>query len=335
METSITYDGRNELIDCLRALAISFVVAVHANTPLIPGGGVGVSIFFVISGYLMTSILMREGELTFCRILHFIARRIARISPMLIFSVGSLALILNAVDPGRYASIGSSFWSVLRNPTGEGGSIGYGIGVLWTLVIEFWFYLTFPFLLWAALSVSKVFHTFFAIIVLSLAAKIFDVHFSPAAYYDHFIVGALSFAALKAGHVPKILKSKESGAAGLALIMIIGITPYPGYRDAVWFTQSMVAAVGTAMILSSNLRPSMRWAAFVGRISYSIYLVHAIVLDTVPELRQNLPMYLLAVIGISTITYHLIEQPAIRLAHRHFRASSVRPTEKSGLAAKK
>ena len=81
MEMSIKY--RPE-IDGLRALAVTSVVLYHAFKNMLPGGFVGVDIFFVISGYLITSILIKENQLGEFSILEFYRRRINRIFPALL-----------------------------------------------------------------------------------------------------------------------------------------------------------------------------------------------------------------------------------------------------------
>ena len=73
---------RIEYLDWLRALAAGLVVIGHARGSLMPGGAIGVSVFFVLSGYLITSIHLRDGMMSVPNIGRFIVRRLARIYPL-------------------------------------------------------------------------------------------------------------------------------------------------------------------------------------------------------------------------------------------------------------
>ncbi len=315
-------DHRIEYLDWLRALAAGLVLFGHAVNQICPGGAIGVSVFFVLSGFLITSILLREGMLGLGNVARFIVRRLARIYPMYVFlialvvagfavahRISSLGTILQAVPGLLTFTEDPSEWS------------GYGFAVLWTLSIEFWFYVTFPFVLWAATSIRQAIPCIFAAMVLSLAAKVFGFGGNTLHYYDHFLIGSLCAALIKYQAVPKLFERPHLFALGIGVILLVATTPYPGSRGLIWFCQSLTAAAATGVvILAGFANPPARklpWAAFLGRISYSVYLMHAIIFDIfiyLDGMARNIPLFLAIVIPVSTVTYYVIERPIERLA---------------------
>ncbi len=150
-------------IDGLRALAVVAVVLFHANIPGFSGGFVGVDIFFVISGFLITSILVREMERRTFSLLTFFERRVRRIVPALFFMVLATLVVgyFVLLFPIDYRELGQSALAqsiFLANFffVREGGyfsPLAENIPLLhtWTLAVEEQFYIVFPiflFLIW-------------------------------------------------------------------------------------------------------------------------------------------------------------------------------------------
>jgi peptidoglycan/LPS O-acetylase OafA/YrhL len=319
---------RVELLDWIRALAIVLVVFGHAAPTIAPGGSVGVSVFFVLSGYLITAILLSDEVLTPRNVARFYLRRIARIYPMYVLQLAALLAAFWLIRSRHF----EQFVSVLpRLLTFTGGYEDVfpvmGVAVLWTLHVEFWFYVTFPLLLWVAVASRQVTGVLAIGAAVSIAAKLGGLAVPTLLYYDHFLIGAGVCAAIKFNAVPRFLQHRQCVYLGLAMILLSAVVPYPGEWNFAWYAQSLMAALGTGAIIAGGQfepprgnRPSL---AFIGRISYSMYLVHAIVLDVFPRITTNVPLYLGLVTAISAITYCTVEQPIIRLVHRHvrFRAS--------------
>jgi peptidoglycan/LPS O-acetylase OafA/YrhL len=319
---------RIEYLDWLRALAAALVLFGHSVNPIAPGGAIGVSVFFVLSGYLITSILLRDEMMRPANICKFVIKRFARIYPLYVVQIFTVDCVLALLDRGKLSAAVSALPGLLTFTQDAPGWFGYGFAVLWTLAIEFWFYVTFPFLLAAALLTRRVIPCIILGIAVSLASKIFGFGGITLHYYDHFLLGSLCAAAIKFRAVPAFAKWPGLFAAGIALILLIAATPYPGDRGFLWFCQSLGAAVGAALvIIAGHVQPpsvSIPSLAFLGRISYSVYLMHAVVLDVIvltnPTLMATyLWAFVAATLALSTFTYYAIERPFERKAHRVIR----------------
>jgi len=153
-------------IDGIRALAVLSVLIFHINPSLLPGGFLGVDVFFVISGYLITNIILQENHLGTFSFLHFYIRRIKRIFPalftVLIFSTIVAVLLLtpemyvNFMKSARYASaqLSNFFFSKRVDYFSEGFS-GQPLLHTWSLGVEEQFYLFWPLLIFICFKYFK------------------------------------------------------------------------------------------------------------------------------------------------------------------------------------
>jgi peptidoglycan/LPS O-acetylase OafA/YrhL len=299
-------------IDGLRALAIIPVVAFHAFPAAVPGGFVGVDVFFVISGYLITGIILeqlRQGTFTFG---HFYQRRIRRIFPALILVLVASQVWgwfrLYAADYerlGKHVAAGAGFAAnlVLWSEAGyfDGVSETKPLLHLWSLGIEEQFYLVWPallYLVWvrrvnvvltiAALLTASFF--FNAILVRTDEVAAF---FSPmtrlwelllGAVWAHFTLQGINPAWPARGS--RILSRLggthgRNAAAALGLFAIVAAaalfdrdTSFPGWRAALPAGGALllIAAGSDAWINRRFL--SVRPLVWVGLISYPLYLWH-------------------------------------------------------------
>ena len=146
-------------IDGLRAIAVLSVIAFHAFPSLIQGGFIGVDIFFVISGYLISTIIFENLEKDTFSFYEFYARRIKRIFPALLlvlifcFTIGWFTLLADEFEQlGKHITAGAGFLSnfILWNEAGyfDNSSETKPLLHLWSLGIEEQFYIVWPFLLW-------------------------------------------------------------------------------------------------------------------------------------------------------------------------------------------
>ncbi|MEO9324941.1 acyltransferase [Nocardioides sp. C4-1] len=159
--------AHNRSLDGLRAIAVLVVVVAHGSTRFLPpemrfgGGAVGVGIFFVLSGYLITSLLLRERAATGrISVRDFYVRRALRIWPLYYVVLLLHLLVLSRVDAGpplggtwlsrdapTYSSLGDVGWSYflfLQNYVASVQEVRLGLGVYWSLAIEEQYYLVWP-----------------------------------------------------------------------------------------------------------------------------------------------------------------------------------------------
>jgi peptidoglycan/LPS O-acetylase OafA/YrhL len=152
-------------IDGLRAVAVLPVVIFHAFPALIPGGFVGVDIFFVISGYLISGIIFRALSRERFSFLEFYSRRAKRIFPALITMLATIAVFGWLVSLpeeyqllGKHVATGAGFMlnlSLFIDTNPYFGAIGTPLVHLWSLGVEEQFYLLWPVLMWASWRLGK------------------------------------------------------------------------------------------------------------------------------------------------------------------------------------
>ncbi len=295
----------------MRAIAILVIVAYHAGLPGFPGGFIGVDIFFVISGFLITRNLIDESSNNNLIVLpRFWARRVRRLVPglalMTIVTLIASSLIVAPFDMLQISKEGASAGLYVSNIVFGFKSQNYFASNInkspflhtWSLGVEEQFYLVWPFILYAALIWSRR----SGIVIRKLAPPIFVIILAASftsnvvltdrgsswAFFSlptrawEFALGGL-LASLAVRKVPSWC-GLALGGAGLAAIAYADLafndaTPYPG-TNALW----PVAGAGLVILagqLTDSSSPTvlmtmlgtrpMRW---IGRLSYSWYLWH-------------------------------------------------------------
>jgi peptidoglycan/LPS O-acetylase OafA/YrhL len=326
-------------IDGLRALAVLPVVLFHAGVPGFTGGFVGVDVFFVISGYLITGILLSEGRGGNVSIARFYERRIRRIAPALltVLIASSLAAYL-LLFPGQLVAYARSligtelfvsnilFW----RESGYFGAQGSVMPLLhtWSLAVEEQFYLVVPLLIWWLASRPRILAVVVvAAMVLSFVLNCIAVQFTPsAAFYLiptrawELLIG--SVIALDLVKSPRSRPVAEAVAvAGLALIVcsiafLDERITFPGFW-ALLPTFGTGAFIVATRHVDTYAGRAMSWRPLVaiGLISYSLYLWHWPVIAFARQYVGG-PLgttAMAAVIGISFLaaiaTWKLVEQP--------------------------
>jgi peptidoglycan/LPS O-acetylase OafA/YrhL len=315
---------RIEYLDWLRALAAGLVVIGHARGSLMPGGAIGVSVFFVLSGYLITSILLRDGMMSMPNIGKFVVRRLARIYPLYVVQITLVVIVFALFHRDRIGPVLNALPGLLTFSQDAQEWFGYGVGVLWTLAVEFWFYVTFPFFLWIAIATGRLIPCILMGIVISIAAKIFSFGGTTLYFYDEFLIGTLCAVAIKYDLIPSVLAWPKLLAICIVAIVLIAEIPFPATRGLHWFCQSFATALvtGIAVLAGQARRPTITlpFIAFLGRISYSTYLMHAVVLDVFFAVWHISPIPVIIItFFVASFTYYVIEMPVERQAHRKIR----------------
>ena len=190
-------EHRRRDIDGLRAVAILAVLGFHTVPELLPGGFIGVDVFFVISGYLITRILLTSLEGGSFAFGAFYARRIRRIFPALIvvlaasFALGWFILLpAEFRQLGKHILAGAAFVSnlVFWNEAGyfDASAVHKVLLHLWSLGIEEQFYILWPLMLWAAWRWRlAAFWPILCVSVLSFIANLYLTYTDPvAAFYS-------------------------------------------------------------------------------------------------------------------------------------------------------
>ena len=276
-------------LDGLRGLAILLVLAGHARGVGLPfGGAIGVTLFFVLSGYLITGLLVRElRERGTVSLRGFWLRRVRRLAPaMLVFLPA--AAVLKVVIQGEPPWL---LWQMLAWVPVSNVSRGLGIqefwplGHLWSLAVEEQFYLLWPAvvgLLWARTRLPRAIGLLLAAVVawraLVLLAGFTDwAYFGPDTNAFALVAGAL-LAVLPSGRHPDHPLRRRSPSAvvtALALLVLIALAALPPGTPALWMELPAallaVVIVAGAPSLAVLGAPPLR---FLGRISYGLYLWH-------------------------------------------------------------
>jgi len=334
-------------IDGLRALAVIAVVFYHADLHLFDknifkNGYLGVDIFFAISGYLITSLILKELSLTGkFSLLYFYERRARRILPMLFFiilSIMPLALIVYLPDPltnfSKFA-ISSTFFSsnIYSYISGQDyWEISSSLKPLlhtWSLSLEEQFYLIFPLFF---IFINKFFNKYILfILILFLFVSLFMHIFyyeknSLFAFYSPITRGWELLAGAVVACLENKIKKKQNFIVD-ETFSIIGLTIifyFFFFADNIADGQiifSFMAVFGTTLIIwysknNTNINKllSKKYLVKLGLISYSLYLWHFPIFSFSTYLfgkLDNIMILLLIIISviISIITYNFIETP--------------------------
>ena len=351
-------------IDGLRAVAVSAVVLYHAYPFLLPGGYVGVDIFFVISGYLIAGILLKELETDSFSLRAFWMRRVRRLFPAAaVVLATTIALFWNVLNPEAMRDFSHSFVAQIffvSNVHFWQTSSYFDVAAsakpllhTWSLSVEEQFYLFFPILLWAVHRYCRrlLVPLLVLAIVTSLGLSIVGTsRFESAAFYLlpfrawELGIGALLAAmTLKYSRVIEAAESVPGLVSGLGIAALLltflrfnDFTPFPSYT-------ALVPTVGTALLIAGGAQASpvtfllrTRPVVFIGKISYSLYLWHWVVLTylrntTLGEVSTpKVTVGVIVSIVLAVLTYFFVECPTRR---NKLVFSNVRLITVSGVAA--
>ncbi|MEQ8379583.1 acyltransferase family protein [Parvibaculum sp.] len=286
-------------IDGIRTLAVVPVVLFHAGIWPFTGGYVGVDVFFVISGYLITGILLADIQSGTFSLTRFYERRIRRIFPAL-FLVLALCLVASAfiLLPSYFEDFSESLFATAIFASNfqfwrESGYFGADAELApllhtWSLAVEEQFYVFIPLLLLFACrhSMAMARGLLATIFVVSFALSVYYVREAPSAAFYLTPMRAWELMAgclLAVGVVPRIERQRVAQAVSAIGVLLIAIavfgfdstTPFPGAAALlpVLGTAALIHAGETHSTLVGRVLSS-RLFVFIGLISYSLYLFH-------------------------------------------------------------
>jgi peptidoglycan/LPS O-acetylase OafA/YrhL len=352
----MTFKYRED-IDWLRAIAVLSVVAFHFEAPVY-GGFVGVDIFFVISGYLITGILQSElhsGTFSFAR---FYERRVRRLLPALYAMVALAAIpsfhyLLASERAEFFRSVASvvtftsNFFFWFQTGYFDHAAVEKPLLHTWSLAVEEQFYLVLPVMLWglvmamrgrrfalpAALGALSLVSFAFSIWLMKSGHSASAFFMSPSRAWE-FLIGGLvaaeGFPALRVRWARQV-------ARGVALVVIaipiFGLRQGPGFPGF----DALTPCIGAAMFIWSGIgEPSpprrafavLEIVRFFGKISYSLYLWHWPLFtfarfsknSLVLDATDKLVLFAVTVV-ISYLSWRFVEQP--------FRDRTLAPTRRA------
>jgi peptidoglycan/LPS O-acetylase OafA/YrhL len=342
--------GRVDYLDGLRAVAILAVLALHWlawYVPLFHGGSVGVDIFFVLSGFIITTVLWRSAGTS--SLPHawgsFVQRRVVRLYPALLGLVVVSVLLYAAIPsahlaPGEVARRGaiaptqaSAPWAAMQEGSLWIPSL-HPFGHTWSLAIEWYFYLLWPLPVlvarrrgWGARRLARDALVAAAMLYagsLPLAGHWF--YFGPTARFAELLVGAALALWL--------LSTRSTVGKGTSWVPVVAISALglyvllgpPSPSDLYRWVGIPVAVAATVVLIRSGYAGArgpvhrllgLRWMTLVGRHSYSLYLWHLpplLVLENV----SGVPKWALgfttvtATVVLTAASYRFLEKPFLR-----------------------
>lgn len=326
-------------IDGLRAIAVLPVVLFHGGVSGFDGGFVGVDVFFVISGFLIGQILLRDIEARQFSLIAFYERRVRRIIPALMVMMAvTLAVGALFMMPRDYKELGesavaattflSNVYFYLRADYFDTSAAYKPLLHTWSLAVEEQYYLFFPILLWALMrTIGR--NAFWAIIgfaALSFAFGIYQTNSNPtgAFYLPMSRMWELLLGALIAMRPPQWGRSLSNLAAWAGVAMIFAAvflfteeTPFPGYT-------ALLPCVGTALVIAAKSDGivarvlSSPLPRGIGLISYSLYLWHWPIMSLMGYYyqRETPPLVwgasFVVLFAVSYLSWRYIEGPVRR-----------------------
>jgi peptidoglycan/LPS O-acetylase OafA/YrhL len=345
-------------LDGLRAFSFLSVFLAHAGVSVMPGG-FGVTVFFFLSGYLITTLIRREMEETGrVSLRHFYLRRVLRIlPPFYILLATATALAAFGVIGGDLRLGGvmsqalhySNYWIILAH---SWSGIAAGTGVLWSLAVEEHFYLGFPALFVvlyrAGIREKKMALAFFAICAAVLVWRTILVFVLHAPLERTFIATDTRLDSMLFGCALAVWRNPALDDTDKPLSPLFARVLLP---------LGVVVLLGTFLIRSDDFRDSVRyslqglglypifvtaikyprwiiyrflnvgWVRHIGLLSYSLYLGHHVILYGVERYLGHAGELVVAVVALplavlfAEAMYHFVEKPCARLRRRFSKVS--------------
>jgi peptidoglycan/LPS O-acetylase OafA/YrhL len=334
--------GRMRSLDGLRAISIALVLLGHlggtrglkaVNLQIGDYAHLGVVVFFVISGFLITTLLMVERAVTGeVSLKLFYARRSIRIFPAACVYLAVLAILEVAgvvhLKPG-------DMWHAITYTENFHGLHAWQVGHLWSLSVEEQFYLLWPFA-FVALGVRRSIWAPVCVVFLAIAARLFARFFLYGTPYENPEMFPMVADSLAMGCLLAMLRSRlesmrwylrlfQPGWSLLLLVVALALNRYEDYTVVTVFGTAIINVCLAVLIHRSvyhaddavgaflNWKPLM----FVGVLSYSLYLWQQLFVNRNSSAWVNaFPQNLIFAVCAGVASYYVIEKPLLGLRHR-------------------
>ncbi|MGE0285902.1 MAG: acyltransferase family protein [Bradyrhizobium sp.] len=368
MSNSTSAAGREyrEDIDWLRAIAVLAVVAFHFEMPGIWGGFVGVDIFFVISGYLITGIIQSElkaGHFSFAR---FYERRVRRLLPALYVMVALTAIpsfhyLLPSERAEFFRSVvavvtfTSNFFFWFQTGYFDHAAVEKPLLHTWSLAVEEQFYLVLPLLLWATMRVARGRRAALPLLLVGLTVASFALsvwlmrhegsanafYMSPPRAWEFLVGAVIAIPGLPVLRNELAQRIVRGAALVLLAIPIFSLRQGPGFPGL----NALAPCIGAVLFIWSGIGvPTQKRAPyslfhvvrFFGQISYSLYLWHWPLFTFVRFSKSSLVLDAFDKVALFALTV-AISYLSWRFVEKPFRERRLAPTRRAvfavGLAA--
>jgi peptidoglycan/LPS O-acetylase OafA/YrhL len=312
-------------LDGMRALCVLLVLFTHVHVP-VPDwilGSLGVDVFFVLSGFLITTLLLREKERTDAiSLVGFYIRRFFRIIPVYLFTVFLYFVALRAShDAVKTAQFISALpWLLSFMQEYRPLSTGYTLGHSWTLGIEEKFYIVWPLLL----MVLFPFRARAWLCMGCLFVALLFLRHDHARAYDGLLIGALVAVSLSAEGRWGYEKIISAIPDAFICLLLVGTYALNGHSKiyVLLFSAATALLVSSLVLRTGFVRRFLELPLliFVGKRSYAMYLIHVLMLNVVEKVPPRfLPPNWLLIVGIgyllsiagASLIYVAIERPCI------------------------
>lgn len=331
---------RLQALDGLRAVSIAFVFMSHIGFGHLFPGGLGVTIFFFISGFIISKLMLAEWDASgSVSIRNFYVRRIFRLTPaLLVFVFISLVLMSVAGDSWRWEEVASVFfyfanyYGIYSSFSGE--LIKQPLAITWSLAVEEHFYFIFPFLFMGFVSLPKRFLGLIAAILLAMLAwrvyLVLAIGLDNLPHYriytatdtraDSILYGvALSLVFARYAELVRQLSRWRVFFLGAFLLLLTLAIRNEEFRESLRYSLQGIALFcmfPTLVYGKNRLSSFLQWpvVVYVGRVSYSMYLYHWLVTHSVAHFLPGLAtlprIALITVLSLLSahLSYRYIEQ---------------------------
>ncbi len=340
-------DIKNEIrvLNTIRAFASLIVLISHySNVTKVfggvlgkGGGQIGVMLFFVLSGFLMTYLYAKK-DFTHKSIYKYFVARFARVVPLFIFMVITSYLLqfINTISLYDINSISLLITHLL---------FINGVSVLWTIPVEIQYYMLFVFLWLFIYKLSIKFYGFIVLFVLSLILSTLDAPLLHLLNHEitlniikalpYFLVGS-AFGLIFTSSIKN--NKYVSNYWGLSIFILLLVFPQIFHaifnRELIlWGNPLVLLSVSLFFYTVVFLTPSKSiiyancLGDYFGKISYSLYLWHLPILYSMKAVAREhkfliFPLYLLAVVIVASLSYYLLEDPLRKLLRHYFNKNS-------------